>query len=105
MFSRDRLNYTPLPLPDRSDMTDAEMATAAESFYDVMRKRRDGAHGDHRCYHDQDAQPTRVGRTAEYCHSHGDFSDRDRGHVAIPNYREKRQRDSRSVGSTAGQTW
>ncbi len=39
MFSRDRLNYTPLPLPDRSDMTDAEMATAAESFYDVMRKR------------------------------------------------------------------
>ncbi len=39
MFSRDRLNYTPLPLPDRSDMTDAEMATAAESFYYVMRKR------------------------------------------------------------------
>ncbi len=39
MFSLDKINYTPLPLPDRSDMTDAEMATAAESFYDVMRKR------------------------------------------------------------------
>ncbi len=39
MFSRDKINYTPLPLPDRSDMTDVEMATAAESFYDVMRKR------------------------------------------------------------------
>nr|WP_321252090.1 nitroreductase family protein [uncultured Ruegeria sp.] len=39
MFSRDKINYTPLPLPDRSDMTDAEMATAAEGFYDVMRKR------------------------------------------------------------------
>ena len=39
MFSRDSLSYDPLPLPDRSDLTDEQMAAAAQEFYEVMRKR------------------------------------------------------------------
>ncbi len=39
MFAREALTYTTLPLPDRVDLTDEEMRTAASEFYDVMRKR------------------------------------------------------------------
>jgi len=39
MFSREGLSYQAVPLPDRVDMPDADMATAARAFYDVMRRR------------------------------------------------------------------
>lgn len=39
MISQDKLSYEAIPLPDRSEMTDAEMAAAAEAFYDNMRRR------------------------------------------------------------------
>ncbi len=39
MFTRDALNYDPIPLPDRNDLPDAEMIAEARAFYDVMRKR------------------------------------------------------------------
>jgi nitroreductase len=39
MFSRDALSYDPIPLPDRSEMSDAEMQQAAQAFYDKMRQR------------------------------------------------------------------
>ncbi len=39
MFSRDALSYDPIPLPDRSEMNDAEMQQAAQAFYDKMRQR------------------------------------------------------------------
>ncbi len=39
MFSRDALSYDPIPLPDRCEMSDAEMQQAAQAFYDKMRQR------------------------------------------------------------------
>lgn len=39
MFSRETLNYDPIPLPDRSDLTDAQMVKAASGFLDLMRRR------------------------------------------------------------------
>ncbi|MGI9478712.1 MAG: nitroreductase family protein [Hyphomicrobiaceae bacterium] len=39
MFSRDHLTYEAMPLPDRHDMSDADMHTAAREFYGHMRKR------------------------------------------------------------------
>lgn len=39
MFSRDHLNFTAIPLPDRSDLNDAEMQAAAQAFFDRMRTR------------------------------------------------------------------
>ncbi|NOD34642.1 MULTISPECIES: nitroreductase family protein [unclassified Ruegeria] len=39
MFSRDALSYNPIPLPDRSEISDADMQGAAQQFYDKMRQR------------------------------------------------------------------
>ena len=39
MFAKDSLNYSEIPLPDRADMTDAEMSDAALAFLDTMRTR------------------------------------------------------------------
>ncbi|MFT4960491.1 MAG: hypothetical protein ACI92Z_001575, partial [Paracoccaceae bacterium] len=34
MFTKDSLNYSAIPLPDRANLTDAEMRDAALAFYD-----------------------------------------------------------------------
>ncbi|WP_209504598.1 MULTISPECIES: nitroreductase family protein [unclassified Ruegeria] len=39
MFSRDALGYDPIPLPDRCDISDADMLGAAQAFYEKMRQR------------------------------------------------------------------
>ncbi len=39
MFSKDQLEYTQLPLPDRQDLSDAEMLQQAEAYRDMMAKR------------------------------------------------------------------
>ena len=39
MFSRDKVSYEALPLPDRFDYSDAEMAARAAGFYDLMKRR------------------------------------------------------------------
>ena len=39
MFARTQLNYRAVPLPDRTELTDAQMLAAAESFHDTMRRR------------------------------------------------------------------
>jgi iodotyrosine deiodinase len=39
MFTKHALSYDPLALPDRADLSDAQMQDAAEAFYDKMRKR------------------------------------------------------------------
>ncbi len=39
MYTKQGLTYQPLPLPDRHDVSDAEMSKNAEAFYDVMRRR------------------------------------------------------------------
>ena len=39
MFAKEKLSYTAIPLPDRSDMSDPERAAAALAFYDKMRTR------------------------------------------------------------------
>lgn len=39
MFSRDTLNYDPIPLPDRCEISDARMEQAAQAFFDKMRQR------------------------------------------------------------------
>lgn len=39
MFSKDQLEYTQLPLPDRQDLDDAEMLTRAQAYRDMMGKR------------------------------------------------------------------
>ncbi len=39
MFSRSSLTYEAVGLPDRASMSDAEMVSAAKSFYEKMRKR------------------------------------------------------------------
>ena len=39
MYFRDQVSYSPLPLPDRADLTDAEALAAAAAFRDHMAKR------------------------------------------------------------------
>ncbi len=39
MFTKGDLNYSPIPLPDRSDLTDNQMLQAAKDFFQKMRKR------------------------------------------------------------------
>ena len=39
MFSKISLRYEPIPLPDRSNLTDREMAQAAGAFYNKIRQR------------------------------------------------------------------
>ena len=39
MFAKARLEYRPLPLPDRVEMSDTQMIAAAEAFHDHMRRR------------------------------------------------------------------
>lgn len=39
MFSRQTMVYHPLDLPDRADLTDAEMSAEARAFHDRMRRR------------------------------------------------------------------
>lgn len=39
MFSKDALEYSAIPLPDRADLTDTEMRDAALAFLDTMRTR------------------------------------------------------------------
>ncbi len=39
MFSQDALSYDPIPLPDRSEMSDAEMQEAVLLFFNKMRQR------------------------------------------------------------------
>lgn len=39
MFAKENLTYQALPLPDRHDMTDAEMQSAARAFFNHMCKR------------------------------------------------------------------
>ena len=39
MFSRDHIEYEALDLPDRADMSDAEMRAAAQAFYEKMKTR------------------------------------------------------------------
>ena len=39
MFSKDQLEYTQLPLPDRQALDDAEMLRRAEDYRDLMSKR------------------------------------------------------------------
>jgi hypothetical protein len=36
MFSRDKIVYTALPLPDRFDFTDDEMRARAVAFHSTM---------------------------------------------------------------------
>lgn len=39
MFSKDQLEYTQLPLPDRQELSDAEMLARAQAYHDTMKKR------------------------------------------------------------------
>ena len=39
MFSRDALSYDPIPLPDRCEISDADMQGAAVAFFEKMRRR------------------------------------------------------------------
>jgi len=39
MFAREKINHQPLPLPDRAEMSDAEMLAASSAFYSHIRKR------------------------------------------------------------------
>ncbi len=39
MFSRDALDYTPIPLPDHVDLSDSAAREAAQAFFDVMAQR------------------------------------------------------------------
>ncbi|MFY9211527.1 MAG: nitroreductase family protein [Aestuariivita sp.] len=39
MFAKETLEYTALPLPDRAELTDAQMQTQALAFHDRMRTR------------------------------------------------------------------
>ncbi len=39
MFAREDIAFEAIPLPDRAEMSDAEMQAAALAFYDTMRKR------------------------------------------------------------------
>lgn len=39
MYSKDKVRYEPLPLPDRADLTDAQMLEEALAFHDQMKRR------------------------------------------------------------------
>ncbi|GAA6163000.1 nitroreductase family protein [Pelagimonas sp. KU-00592-HH] len=39
MFARDHLTFEPIPLPDRTEITDPEMQAAADAFFDLMQRR------------------------------------------------------------------
>lgn len=39
MFQRDKLNYQAIPLPERTPMSDDEMAKAAAAFHDALKQR------------------------------------------------------------------
>lgn len=39
MFAKDALRYEPIPLPDRSEMSDSEMLAGVQTFHDRMRRR------------------------------------------------------------------
>ena len=39
MFAKDALRYEPVPLPDRANLSDAEMQVAVDAFYDTIRRR------------------------------------------------------------------
>ena len=39
MFFRERMQYRPIDLPDRVEMSDAQMLAAARSYYDRMKRR------------------------------------------------------------------
>lgn len=39
MLAKDKLTYQPIPLPDRQNLTDDQMAGAAAAFHDTMRRR------------------------------------------------------------------
>ena len=39
MFNRDQISYTPIDLPDRMTLSDAEMLSEAKAFYDKMKRR------------------------------------------------------------------
>ncbi|MBK0328253.1 nitroreductase family protein [Rhodobacteraceae bacterium F11138] len=39
MFAKEALNYTAIPLPDRADLSDDEMCSAAAAFHEQMRRR------------------------------------------------------------------
>lgn len=39
MFARDHITYAPIDLPDRSEMSDAQMLAAAKGFYDHIKRR------------------------------------------------------------------
>jgi len=39
MFTRQNIDYEPIPLPDRADLTDTEMLSEARSFLDTMKRR------------------------------------------------------------------
>lgn len=39
MFARENLKFDALPIPDRIEKSDAEMQSAAQAYYDTMRKR------------------------------------------------------------------
>ncbi|MEZ5777652.1 MAG: nitroreductase family protein [Paracoccaceae bacterium] len=39
MFAKSKIDYEPIALPDRSDLSDAEMLAEARGFYDRMRRR------------------------------------------------------------------
>lgn len=39
MYHEGQISYEPVPLPDRRELSDAEMAAAAEAFFDLMKAR------------------------------------------------------------------
>ena len=39
MFARDHIKYAPIELPDRMELSDAEMLSEAKEFYDRMKRR------------------------------------------------------------------
>ncbi|MEX0969525.1 MAG: nitroreductase family protein [Paracoccaceae bacterium] len=39
MFAREKIDHTPLPLPDRANMSDAQMLEASAAFYAHIKKR------------------------------------------------------------------
>ena len=48
MFAKENLKFAPIDLPDRADLTDAEMAQQASAFHDQMKRRHTVRHFDTR---------------------------------------------------------
>lgn len=44
MFAREHIEYKALDLPDRADLTDEEMLSQAQEFYDTMKRRHTVRH-------------------------------------------------------------